>query len=116
MSQNITIDLPTLLSWNKDGQPLRAGILLAYSSVIFDTIRRRDAGNYPAFTCNFASNDTLIQIGNDTGYFSLEVICEFTINQLYMMAICNLCATVCIIGRTIFQIRWLCQDALCTFG
>ena len=77
MSQNIT-----LLSWNKDGQPLRAGILLAYSSVIFDAIRRRDAGNYPAFTSNFASNDTLIQIGNDTGCFSLEVICEFTINQL----------------------------------
>ena len=86
---NITIDLyqepaafpePTVFSWNKDGQPLRTDLLLTYSNVTFDTVKRADAGNYSVITTNFVSPDSsesgTSQVGNDTGSFYLDVICK----------------------------------------
>ena len=87
-TQNVTVDLrqepaafpePTLFSWNKDGQPLTGRpMVLTYSNVTFDTVRRSDTGNYIIiFTRNLVLNDTMKEIGNDTESFFLTVICKF---------------------------------------
>ena len=84
---NISIDLyqgpaafpqPTLFDWNKDGQPVRAGLLLTYTSVTFDTVRRVDTGNYSVSATNFVlpGSPGTDQVGNDTGSFYLDVICK----------------------------------------
>ena len=69
----------SFFSWNKDGQPdLRTGLLLTYSSVTFDTVRRVDAGNYSVTASNFIlpGSPGTNQVGNDTGSFYLDVICK----------------------------------------
>ena len=86
---NITINLyqepaafpePTVFNWNKDGQPLKTDLLLTYSNVTFDTVKRDDAGNYSVITTNFVLPDSsefgIGQVGNDTGSFYLDVICK----------------------------------------
>ena len=68
----------SLFSWNKDGQPLRTGLILTYSSVTFDTVRRVDAGNYSVIASNFVlpGSPGTNQVGSDTGSFYLNVICK----------------------------------------
>ena len=62
-------------TWKKNGQPL-TGLALTYSSVIFPTVRRTDAGNYTVFATNFVFGDSMAQVGNDTGSFYLDVLCK----------------------------------------
>ena len=86
-NEDIPIDLhqeraafpePTLFSWNKDGQALRTGLTLTYSTVIFDVVRRVDAGNYSVTATNFVlpGSPGTNQVGNDTGSFNLDVLCK----------------------------------------
>ena len=86
-NENITINLrqeptgfpePILFSWNKDEQPIRTGISLTYSSVTFDIVRRVDAGNYSVSATNYVIGSNTEQVGNDTGSFYLDIICECT--------------------------------------
>ena len=88
-SESIPVDIrqdpfafpePTLFHWSKDGQPLRAGLSFTYSNVTFDTIKRADAGNYTVSATNFIIGSNVEQVGNDTGGFFLDVICECTYN------------------------------------
>jgi hypothetical protein len=69
---------PTFFNWNRDGQPLRNGLILTYSSVTFDTISREDAGNYSVSATNFVlpGRPGTDRVGNDTGAFYLDVICK----------------------------------------
>ena len=86
---NVPVDLrqdpasfpePTFFNWNKDGQPLdlRNGLILTYSNVTFDSIRRADAGNYSVSATNFVlpGSPGTDLVGNDTGNFYLDVICK----------------------------------------
>ena len=87
-TENITVDLnqepaafpePTRFSWNKDGQPLSVtDLILTYSNVTFNTVRRADAGNYTVTATNFVlpGSPGTNQVGNDTGSFYLDVICK----------------------------------------
>ena len=83
-SENVPVDLrqeptafpkPTLFNWNKDRQPL-TDLPLTYSNVTFGTVRRADAGNYTVSATNFVIRSPTEQVGNDTGSFHLDVICE----------------------------------------
>ena len=87
-SANIPIDLrqepdafpePSIFSWNKDGQPLRTGLLLTHSNITFSTVRRADVGNYTVSATNFVLGSITEQVGNDTGSFYLDVICKLYI-------------------------------------
>ena len=88
-SINIPVDLhqepaafpePTLFRWYKDGQPLtQADRLLTYSNVTFNTVRRADAGNYTVSATNFVIGSNTEAVGNDTGSFYLDVICELCV-------------------------------------
>ena len=84
-SENVPVDLrqeptafpePTLFIWNKDGQPL-TGLPLTYSNVTIGIVRRTDAGNYTVSATNFVIGSSTVQVGNDTGSFYLDVICEY---------------------------------------
>ena len=87
-SRNVPVDirldpepfpLGTLsFSWTRDGQPLTgdSGLGLAYSTLTFSTIRRSDAGMYSVSASNHIVGDSSQQIGNDTGSFTLDVICR----------------------------------------
>ena len=98
--QNITIDLsqepaaypvPTLFTWNKDGQPETDPTLtLSYSNVSIDTVRRADAGNYTVTATNFVlpGSPGGNQVGNDTGSFYLDVLCKYVV---YVHCIWLLC-------------------------
>ena len=84
---NVPVDLrqmpatfpePTIFSWNKNGQPVRDGLVLTFSNVTFDTIRREDTGNYSVSATNFVlpGSPGTDQVGNDTGSFYLDVLCK----------------------------------------
>ena len=87
-SENVLIDisldpepfpLDTLsFSWTRNGQPLTggSGIALTHSSVTFAVIERTDSGEYSVSASNHVIGHPLQQIGNDTGGFSLDVICK----------------------------------------
>ena len=90
-SRNVPVDirldpepfpLDTLsFSWTREDQPLTggSGLTLAYSSVTFPTIRRSDAGVYSVSAFNHIIGDPSQQIGNDTGSFTLDVICKLSV-------------------------------------
>ena len=65
-------------SWTRDSQPLSggSGLVLAYSTVLFSTIRRSDSGVYSVAASNHITGDPSQQIGNDTGSFTLDIICK----------------------------------------
>ena len=69
----------SLFSWNKDGQSLRIGLLLAYSNITFYIGRKTDAGNYTVSATNFVLGSPIEHIGSDTGSFYLDVICKLCI-------------------------------------
>ena len=76
--------------WSKDGQPLSGSRpVLTYDSVTFDNAMRSDAGNYTVVVTNYVLNSTTEQVGNDTGSFSLDVLCKsqlaVTILFLYLI-------------------------------
>ena len=60
-------------NWSKDGRLLTTGPMLTYSSVTFSIIERRDSGSYFVQAMNVVNE---VQIGNDTGSFTLDVICK----------------------------------------
>ena len=62
-------------SWTRNGQPFTAPGL-NYSTVVFDNVKREDAGNYNVSATNFILNSTTEQVGNDTGSFYLDVLCK----------------------------------------
>ena len=82
--ENISVDLrqepaafpePTSFVWYKDGLPL-TDFKQTYSNVTFDSIGRMDVGNYTVFARNFISGGSMERVGNDTGSFHLDVLCE----------------------------------------
>ena len=66
---------PTLFNWTKDGQTFN-NPTLNYSSVTFSPLRRTDSGNYLVSATNYILGSNTDQVGNDTGSFYLNVICE----------------------------------------
>ena len=72
-------------SWTRNGQPLSdgSGLALSYSSVMFTSIERSDAGQYSVIATNYVSNNLSQHIGNDTGSFSLEVICKLSVVHMH---------------------------------
>ena len=83
---NILIDLlkeptafpePSDFEWLLDGQPLRGnGITTSYSSVLFASVMRTDAGNYTVNATNFLLDNSSQPVGSDTGSFHLDVVCK----------------------------------------
>ena len=59
--------------WTRDRRPLSTGPTLTYSSVTFSSVERRDSGTYSVLTKNIVDG---VQVGNDTGGFTLDVICK----------------------------------------
>ena len=94
-------------TWTRDGQPLISGPGLSqtYSSVTFSSVNRQDSGNYSVFASNVVEG---IEVGNDTGSFSLDVICKLfnyydvyiiTLNHRYYIKCtqsCAVCVCVCV--------------------
>ena len=90
-SRNVPVDirldpepfpLDTLsFSWIKDNQSLTggSGLTLAYSSITFPTIWRSDAGVYSVSASNHIIGDSSQQIGDDTGSFTLDVLCKLSV-------------------------------------
>ena len=83
-SLNVAIDLrqppaafpePTMYTWYKNGQPLTR-FDQSFSSVTVPSVQRSDFGNYSIFATNFVLDGSMEQMGNDTGSFILDVICE----------------------------------------
>ena len=80
---------PSLFEWLKEGQPLRQnGITTTYSSVTFGSVMRSDSGNYTVSATNFVLDNATQPVGSDSGSFSLDVLCKWSIFFL--------CACVCI--------------------
>ena len=76
LSEGLVVFPEPVFRWTKDGQPLN-GSALTYKSIIFDNVRREDAGNYTVLATNFVINSTTLkQVGNDTGSFYLDVLCK----------------------------------------
>ena len=85
-SRNIPVDIgldpepfpldTVSFSWTRDDQPLSggSGLVLAYSTVTFPTIKRSDAGVYSVAASNHIRGDPIQHIGNDTGNFILDVL------------------------------------------
>ena len=75
--------IPVSFNWMKNGLPLTAAerLLFTYSSVTFPTTGRQYSGNYTVFATNTDINDPTQQIGNDTGSFYLDIICEHKKNS-----------------------------------
>ena len=69
---------PTLYSWTKDGVTFN-NPTLTYSSVTFSPLRRSDTGVYLVSATNYILGSNTEQVGNDTGSFFLNVICELAI-------------------------------------
>ena len=60
-------------NWSRDGRPLTTGPTLTYSSVTFSSVERTYSGIYSVLVANFVDG---VQLGNDTGSFTLDVICK----------------------------------------
>ena len=83
---NVPVDLlrepaafpePSGFEWLKDGRPLRQiGLTTTYSSVIFSSVLRSDAGNYTVSVTNFLLDNATQPVGSDMGSFSLDVLCK----------------------------------------
>ena len=70
--------------WNKDGQPLSGSRpVLTYNSVTFDNVTRSDSGNYTVAVTNYVLNSTTEQVGNNTGSFSLDVLCKLQLVAMF---------------------------------
>ena len=71
---------PGQYQWTKNGQNVTSNdrITYNYPTVSFGNVRREDAGTYELYAANYKvlSDGTTIQIGNDTGSFTLDVLCE----------------------------------------
>ena len=82
-SRNVPIDLAVdplpfplhtiSFNWSRDGRPLTTGQSLTYSSVTFSSVERTDSGTYSVVVANSVDG---AQLGNDTGSFTLDVICK----------------------------------------
>ena len=85
-SLNIPVDLsqdpapfpePTSYNWIRNNVQLsRPSSMLTYSTITFPSVSRSDAGNYVVSATNFVLDNDMVQIGSDTGSFSLDVICK----------------------------------------
>ena len=82
-SRNVPIDLAVdplpfpldtiSFNWSRDGRPLTTGPTLTYSSMTFSSVERTDNGTYSVLATNVVDE---AQVGNDTGSFTLDVICK----------------------------------------
>ena len=84
-SRNFPIDIsqdPTAFpmetvssEWTRNGRHLSSGpgLSLMYSTVTFFSVNRQNSGNYFVFASNVVEGR---EVGNDTGSFSLDVICK----------------------------------------
>ena len=88
ISRNFPVDIsqdPTAFptetvssEWTRDGLPLSSGpdISLTYSTVTFTGVDKLDSGYYSVFASNVVEGT---EVGNDTGSFSLDVICKLCV-------------------------------------
>ena len=92
-SLNVPVDLsqdpaafpePTTYTWTRNGVVLSSPPpTLTYSTVIFPSVSRDDAGNYAVSATNFDFSNSMVPIGSDMGSFSLDIICKFDIIMVY---------------------------------
>jgi hypothetical protein len=92
ISRNIPVDLreqpsgfpePTVFSWMRGGEPFTTRPR-TYSSITFDTVTRDDTGTYTVTATNFAFGaPPAVEVGSDTGSFSLNVLCKLHHNFWY---------------------------------
>ena len=87
-NDGLTVDLgqkpepfpePSEFTWRKDGQKLASlsSLIMTFSNVTFNKIKRADTGRYVVTATNFALNSHSTQVGSDTGGFNLDVLCKF---------------------------------------
>ena len=70
---------PSNFEWLRDGQSVRQiGLTTTYSSVLFSSVLRSDAGNYTVSVTNFLLDNATQPVGSDMGSFSLDVLCKWT--------------------------------------
>ena len=66
---------PSFYKWTKPA----AYVTLNNSAISFDNITRKHAGVYTLMATNYHLNDSSSMIGTDTGNFSLDVVCKFSL-------------------------------------
>ncbi len=66
------------VEWTKDGQSISSssGRVFGYPSLTISSVARSDSGVYSLSAMNFVLDEPLRQIGNDTGSFTLDVLCK----------------------------------------
>ena len=69
---------PTEFQWSKDGIPISntSVLSLGYPGVVFRNVSRADAGQYSLSATNYKLETSGEVIGEGTGTFQLEVLCE----------------------------------------
>ncbi len=69
--------------WTKDGQPISnsSGRVFSYPFLTISSVGRSDSGVYSLSARNFVINEPLRQIGNDTGSFTLDVLCKLELDN-----------------------------------
>ena len=81
---NVPVDLsqypppfpePRNFTWTRNTVTL-SNPTLTHSSITFPSVRRSDTGNYVVSATNFVLDNERVQIGSDTGSFTLDVICK----------------------------------------
>ena len=82
----IVFPFPTF-QWTRNGVPavnVSGSVAFGYTAANFYNTSRTAAGNYSLFAENYVINSTgagMIVIGNDTGGFTLDVLCEFMVRK-----------------------------------
>ena len=92
---NVPVDLsqapaafpqPRNFTWTRNTVMLNNPTLsLTYSSIIFPSVRRSDAGRYVVSATNFVIDNDMVQIGSDIGSFTLDVICKTMFADLVVL-------------------------------
>ena len=102
-SLNVPIDLsqepaafpePTLYNWTRNDVQLSSPPsmhMFTYSTIIFNAVSRNDSGNYAVSATNFVLRSNSVMVGNDTGSFSLDVICKYIISYYSIPNLSYLC-------------------------
>ena len=64
--------------WTKDGQAISnsSGRVFGYPALNIDTVDRSDSGLYTLAARNTILEEPFDEIGNDTGSFTLDVVCK----------------------------------------
>lgn len=70
---------PNFVSLHKQGDllPHNYGISVTHYGVLFHLVNRRHAGNYTLCVANYHLEDSIEQVGKDTGNFTINVQCKY---------------------------------------